>query len=239
MQDSHSCKLLPSDARCRAPRPAAPCSPCSLHTLYRTHGRLRSAELSGNLRNPSVKSACFVGQRARTAHMLPTHITSHLGNAHILKAFISPFSLLDLSEKFRCQPIYLRKKRTAQSFTDGLPSCLGFDQGKKAAGGGLLPRNVSVEAFVHAATLWYLSGRFPHACLCHHGSDGHSVLGLPRDNAHTQQHSMSGCPWGLCAPLCPQGKQGSQVGRSRALALAEEKQQRKLNCANCILTGGS
>lgn len=135
MQDSHSCKLLPSDACCRAPHPAAPCSPCSLHTLYRTHGRLRSAELSGNLRNPSVKSACFVGQRARTAHMLPTHITSHLGNAHILKAFISPFSLLDMSEKFRCQPIYLRKKRTAQSFTDGLPSCLGFDQGKKAAGG--------------------------------------------------------------------------------------------------------
>lgn len=45
------------------------------------------------------------------------------------------FSLLDLSEKFRCQPIYLRKKRMAQSFTDGLPSRLGFDQGKKAAGG--------------------------------------------------------------------------------------------------------
>lgn len=53
--------------------------------------RSQSAKLSGNLRNQSVKSACFVGQRAQTAHMLPTHITSHLGNAHILKAFIFPF----------------------------------------------------------------------------------------------------------------------------------------------------
>jgi len=53
--------------------------------------RSRSAKLSGNLRTPSVKSACFVGRWAQTAHMLPTHITSHLGNAHILKAFISPF----------------------------------------------------------------------------------------------------------------------------------------------------
>lgn len=111
-QNSYSCKLFQADARgwprCTPPDPPtkplsrarrAACAsgaadPAHGHETARSRApgcRSRSAELSGNLRKPSVKSACFVGQWAQTAHMLPTHITSHLGNAHILQAFISPF----------------------------------------------------------------------------------------------------------------------------------------------------
>lgn len=88
---------------------------------------------------------------------------------------------------------------------------------------------MSVEAFVHAATLRCLLGCFPHSCPCHRGCDGSSVLELPRDNAHTQEHSVSGCPWGLCAPLLHARQagiahwqeQGSDFARRKAMEKAE------------------
>lgn len=88
---------------------------------------------------------------------------------------------------------------------------------------------MSVEAFVHAATLRCLLGCFPHLCPCHRGCDGSSVLELPRDNAHTQEHSVSGCPWGLCAPflrarqagIAHWQEQGSDFARRKATEKAE------------------
>lgn len=87
-----------------------------------------------------------MGQRAQTAHMFPTHITSQLGNAHSSQPLILPFFLLGFVREMSLPAPDLRKG-SALHVPDGLSSWLGFDQGKEAAGVWLLPQNVAVEAF--------------------------------------------------------------------------------------------
>lgn len=137
------------------PGAASLCPPFPAHSGHSSSGtecpsipgcRSRSPKLSGNLRNPSVKSAGFVGQRAQTLHMFPTHITSQLGNAHSSQPLILPFLPVGFVREMSLPAPDLRKG-SALCVPDGLSSWLGFDQGKEAAGGWILPQNVPVEAF--------------------------------------------------------------------------------------------
>lgn len=86
-----------------------------------------------------------MGQRAQTVHMFPTHITSQLGNAHSSPPLILPFSPVGFVREMSLPAPDLREG-SAPCVPDGLSSWLGFDQGKEAAGGWLLPQNVAVEA---------------------------------------------------------------------------------------------
>lgn len=146
MQDSHSRKPLPSDACCRAPRPTAPCTdgaaapaPCTGHTQpCRTHRRLPGAVCRAV--RESEKSECEISMFRGTAgtdcpYVTHTHHQSSGKCTHLRGFHFSIFPCWTCQRNFAASPYTFAKKRTAQSFTDGLPSCLGFDQGKKAAGG--------------------------------------------------------------------------------------------------------
>lgn len=87
-----------------------------------------------------------MGQWAQTVHMFPTHITSQLGNAHSSQPLILLFFPVGFVREMSLPAPDLRKG-SAPCVPDGLSSRLGFDQGKEAAGGWLLPQNVAVEAF--------------------------------------------------------------------------------------------
>lgn len=102
-----------------------------------------------------------MGQWAQTVHMFPTHITSQLGNAHSSQPLILLFFPVGFVREMSLPAPDLRKG-SAPCVPDGLSSRLGFDQGKEAAGGWLLPQNVAVEAF---GSVWKcLSGLAPGSC---------------------------------------------------------------------------
>lgn len=123
------------------------------------------------------------------------------------------FSLLDLSEKFRCQPIYLREKRMAQSFTDGLPSRLGFDQGKKAAGGDYyLEMCLWKHLCVQARSWCRLRFRFSMRVCIHAAVARRGPRGTARTPASPSQPGGRGGPRGAFSPSLPASRVRTLAG---------------------------